>query len=37
MNDDEILELAQAMTEAENKEQLTLIKSRYSENDIKKA
>jgi hypothetical protein len=37
MSTDEILELAQAITEAENKEQLTLIKSRYSENDIKKA
>lgn len=37
MSNDEILELAQAMAEAENKEQLTLIKSRYSEEDIKKA
>ncbi len=33
----DILELAEALAEAENKEQLTLIKSRYSEKEIKQA
>lgn len=33
----DILDLAEALAEAENKEQLTLIKSRNSEGDIKKA
>lgn len=37
MTTDDILELAQAMTEAESKEELTLIKSRYSEEIIKQA
>ena len=37
MTTSEILEICEAMIEAESKEELTLIKSRYSEANIKKA